>query len=61
MLVFFHAIGIPVAELQGLSESCGAGCCNPAGKDQARHRGAAAPGIEVRLGDDGELLDGPET
>ncbi len=29
VLVFFHAIGVPVAELWGMSETCGAGCCNP--------------------------------
>ena len=29
VLVFFHAIGIPLAELWGMSETCGAGCCNP--------------------------------
>src|SRR3954469_10465822 len=25
---FFHAIGLPLAELWGMSETCGAGCCN---------------------------------
>ena len=29
VLEFFHAIGIELAELWGMSETCGAGCCNP--------------------------------
>ena len=29
VLVFFHAIGIELAELWGMSETCGSGCCNP--------------------------------
>ena len=61
VLVFFHAIGIPVAELWGLSESCGAGCCNPPAKIKIGTVGPPAPGIEVRLGDDGELLVRSET
>src|SRR5205807_8965977 len=32
VLEFFHAIGIPVAELWGMSETCGAGTCNPPDK-----------------------------
>jgi long-subunit acyl-CoA synthetase (AMP-forming) len=61
VLLFFHAIGIPVAELWGLSESCGAGCCNPPGHIRLGTVGPPAPGIEVRLGDDGELLIRSET
>ena len=29
VLEFFHAIGIPLSELWGMSETCGAGCVNP--------------------------------
>ncbi|MFL5878305.1 MAG: AMP-binding protein, partial [Solirubrobacteraceae bacterium] len=29
VLVFFHALGIPLAEIWGMSETCGAGCSNP--------------------------------
>src|SRR5207249_1900293 len=29
VLEFFHAIGIPLAELWGMSETCGAGTANP--------------------------------
>ena len=38
VLEFFHAIGVPVAELWGLSESTGCGAVNLPGQDQARHR-----------------------
>jgi long-chain acyl-CoA synthetase len=56
VLVFFHSIGIPVAELWGMSETCGAGCCNPPGKVKIGTVGPPAPGVELKLGDDGELL-----
>jgi long-chain acyl-CoA synthetase len=56
VLVFFHAIGIPLAELWGMSETCGAGCCNPPGRVKIGTVGPPAPGVEVRLADDGELL-----
>ena len=36
VLEFFHAIGVPVAELWGLSESTGSGAVNLPGQDQAR-------------------------
>jgi long-chain acyl-CoA synthetase len=56
VLVFFHAIGVPLAELWGMSETCGAGCCNPPEKVKIGTVGPAAPGVEIRLGDDNELL-----
>jgi long-chain acyl-CoA synthetase len=56
VLVFFHAIGIPLAELWGMSETCGAGCCNPPGRVKIGTVGPAEPGVELKLADDGELL-----
>jgi long-chain acyl-CoA synthetase len=56
VLEFFHAIGIPVAELWGMSETCGAGCCNPPERVKIGTVGPPVPGVEVRLADDGELL-----
>jgi long-chain acyl-CoA synthetase len=56
VLVFFHAIGVPLAELWGMSETCGAGCCNPPGKIKIGTVGPPAPGVEVRLAHDNELL-----
>ena len=32
VLVFFHAIGIPLGELWGMSETCGVGAVNPPGR-----------------------------
>ncbi len=56
VLVFFHAIGIRLAELWGMSETCGAGACNPPGRIKIGTVGPAGPGIELKLGEDGELL-----
>ena len=56
VLEFFHAIGIPVAELWGMSESCGAGTINPPEKIKLGTVGPPSPGMEIRLADDGEVL-----
>src|SRR3954469_24407288 len=56
VLEFFHAIGIPVSELWGMSETCGAGACNPPDKIKLGTVGPPAPGIEIKLADDGEVL-----
>jgi long-chain acyl-CoA synthetase len=55
-LVFFHAIGVPLAELWGMSETAGIGCCNPADRIKLGTVGPAAPGVELKLGEDDELL-----
>jgi long-chain acyl-CoA synthetase len=57
VLEFFHAIGVPVAELWGMSETCGYGTTHPpAGKIKIGTVGPPAPGCEVKLAEDGELL-----
>jgi long-chain acyl-CoA synthetase len=56
VLEFFHAIGIPVAELWGMSETCGAGCVNPPEKIKLGTVGPPAPGIEISIAQDGEVL-----
>jgi long-chain acyl-CoA synthetase len=56
VLEFFHAIGLPLAELWGMSETCGAGSVNPIGKIKIGTVGPPAPGIEIKLDDDGEVL-----
>ena len=56
VLEFFHAIGLPLAELWGMSESCGAGSVNPPAKIKLGTVGPAAPGIELKLDADGEVL-----
>ena len=56
VIEFFHAIGIELAELWGMSETCGAGSCNRAGEVRIGSVGQATPGVELRLAEDGELL-----
>ena len=56
VLVFFHAIGIPLAELWGMSETCGVGAVNPVGRVRIGTVGPPSLDVEMRLADDGELL-----
>jgi len=56
VIEFFHALGIELAELWGMSETCGAGTCNRTGAVKIGTVGQATPGVEVKLGEDGELL-----
>ncbi len=53
---FFHAIGIELAELWGMSETCGTGTCNRPGQVKIGSVGPASPGVEIMLADDGEVL-----
>jgi long-subunit acyl-CoA synthetase (AMP-forming) len=56
VLEFFHAMGIELAELWGMSETCGVGTCNRPGHVKIGTVGPAAPGVELKLADDGEVL-----
>ncbi len=56
VLEFFHAIGLPLAELWGMSETCGAGTVNPVDKIRIGTVGPPAPGVEIKLDTDGEVL-----
>ena len=57
VLEFFHAIGVPIAELWGMSETCGYGTTNPPkGRIKIGTVGPPAPGCEVKIAEDGELL-----
>jgi long-chain acyl-CoA synthetase len=56
VLEFMHAIGLPLAELWGMSETCGAGSVNPPDKIKIGTVGPPAPGIEIKLDTDGEVL-----
>jgi long-subunit acyl-CoA synthetase (AMP-forming) len=52
VLTFFHAIGIPVGELWGMSETCGVGACNPPGRIKIGTVGPASPDVELKLADE---------
>ena len=56
VLEFFHALGIELAELWGMSETCGVGTCNRPGEVRIGTVGPAEPGVEIKIADDGELL-----
>jgi long-chain acyl-CoA synthetase len=56
VLEFFHAIGLPLAELWGMSETCGAGSVNPISKIKIGTVGPPAPGVQLKLDSDGEVL-----
>ncbi len=56
VLEFFHALGIELGELWGMSETCGCGTCNRPGEVKIGTVGPAEPGVEIKIADDGELL-----
>jgi long-chain acyl-CoA synthetase len=56
VLEFFHAIGVPVGELWGLSETCGVATLNPPERVKLGTVGPPVPGVEIKLADDGEVL-----
>ena len=56
VLEFFHALGIELAELWGMSETCGTGAVNRPGEVKIGTVGPASPGVELKLAEDGEVL-----
>ncbi len=56
VIEFFHALGIPLAELWGMSETTGAGTCNPPEKIKIGTIGPPAPNVDIKLGEDGEIM-----
>jgi long-subunit acyl-CoA synthetase (AMP-forming) len=56
VIEFFHAIGVPLAELWGMSETTGYGTCNPPERIKIGTVGPVSPGVEIKLADDGEVL-----
>jgi long-subunit acyl-CoA synthetase (AMP-forming) len=55
VLEFFPAIGVNLMEFWGMSE-CILSTCNPVGAVKIGTIGPAAPGVEIDLADDGEIL-----
>jgi long-subunit acyl-CoA synthetase (AMP-forming) len=56
VLEFFHAIGIPLGELWGMSETCGTATINPPEKIKLGTVGPPVPGVEIKLAEDGEIM-----
>ncbi len=56
VIEFFHAIGVPLAELWGMSETTGYGTCNPPERIKIGTVGPISPGAEIKLAEDGEVL-----
>src|SRR3954451_18565082 len=56
ILEFFYASGVTVLEGWGLTETTGIGCVNTPDAFNFGTVGRAAPGVEVKAADDGELL-----
>jgi long-chain acyl-CoA synthetase len=56
VLEFFHALGIELSELWGMSETCGTGAINRPGAVRIGTVGPASPGVEIKLASDGEVL-----
>ena len=55
LIRWFRAIGVPLAEIYGMSESCGPITFEPR-KVKAGTVGVAVPGVEVRIAEDGEVI-----
>jgi long-chain acyl-CoA synthetase len=56
VLEFFHALGLPICELWGMSELTCVGICNPRERPKLGTVGIPLSGLEVRIAADGELL-----
>jgi long-chain acyl-CoA synthetase len=56
VLEFFSSLDLPIHEIYGQSEDSGPTSCNLAGRSKLGTVGPPIPGIEVKLGDDGEIL-----
>lgn len=56
LVAFFSALGLPLCEGWGMSESTAFLTSNEAGLRKAGSVGRALPGVELRIGEDGEVL-----
>jgi long-chain acyl-CoA synthetase len=56
VLRYFEALGLPISEAWGMSETAGAATGNPPGAIRFGTCGTPLPGVELELAGDGELL-----
>jgi long-chain acyl-CoA synthetase len=56
LLRWFHALGIPIAEVYGQTEDCGPTTMNRPGRIRLGTVGEPIPDVEVRIAEDGEVL-----
>lgn len=56
LVKFFHTIGVPLYEIYGMSENTGPATATLPGAIKVGSVGKPLPGVEVKTGEDGELL-----
>ena len=56
VLAYFDALGLPICELWGMSETSSCATINPPDRIKVGTCGTALKGVELKLADDGELL-----
>ena len=55
-LRFLHGLDIPIREIWGMSETCGAGASNLPGSAKVGSVGRTHPGVDLKIAPDGEIL-----
>ena len=56
LFAFYRSIGINLKQLYGQTETCAYVCLQPDGQVKADTVGAPAPGVEIKIADNGEVL-----